>query len=167
MENRNNELTVMEKDIAMKEKGNVTHNQDTIMENDRSESSDTLVSHTVLDAPIMDRETDALLNYTSTTSTSLELRNEGNKFYCKKWGSSISINPRKFYKMDGILLEDGNSENYPGIINQKAREKQSLEEFRREQNRREKQKKPEECVLSDRKICEKIHYFYYDIKSDF
>ena len=42
-ENRNNELTMMEKDIAMKEKGkgNVKHNQDTIMENDKSKSSDT------------------------------------------------------------------------------------------------------------------------------
>ena len=33
----------------------------------------------------------------------------------------------------------------------------------REKNR----KKPEECVLSDRQICENIHYFYYDNKSDF
>ena len=40
--------------------------------------------HTVLDAPIMDRETDTLLNSTPTTSTSLEVRNESNKVYCKK-----------------------------------------------------------------------------------
>ena len=52
----------------------------------------------------------------------------------------MSINPRKFYKVDGILLEDENGENYPRIINQKAREKQSLEEFRREQNKRENRK---------------------------
>ena len=66
--------------------------------------------------------------------------------------------------MDGILLEDENSENYPRIINQRAREKQSLEEFRREQNKREKLKKPEECVLSDRQICENIHYFTMILK---
>ena len=42
-----------------------------------------------------------------------------------------------------------------------------MEDFRKEQNEREKQKWPEECVLSDRQICENIHYFYYDIKSDF
>ena len=45
----------------------------------------------------------------------------------------MSINPRKFYKVDGILLEDENGENYPRIINQKAREKKSLEDFRKEQ----------------------------------
>ena len=42
-----------------------------------------------------------------------------------------------------------------------------MEDFRKEQDETEKQKKPEECVLSDRQICENIHYFYYDIKSDF
>ena len=77
-ENGNNELTTMEKDnIAMKEEGHIKHNQDTIMENvmdnDKSELSDTLASHTVLDAPIMDRVTDTLLNSTPTTSTSLEV----------------------------------------------------------------------------------------------
>ena len=35
----------------------------------------------------------------------------------------MSINPRNFYKVDGILLEDENSENYPRIINQKAEKK--------------------------------------------
>ena len=68
-------------------------------------------------------------------------------------------NPRKFYQVDGILLEDENSEKYPRIINQKVREKNSLQDFRKEQDEREKQKKPEECVLSDRQICEKLILF--------
>ena len=80
----------------------------------------------------------------------------------------MSINPRKFNKVDGILLEDENGENYPRIINQNGKRKKSLEEdFRKEQDEREKLKRPEECVLSDRQICENIHYLYYKMKSDF
>ena len=62
--------------------------QDTMMENvmdnDKSESTDSLASHTVLDAPIMDRVMDTLLNSTPTTSTSKEVRKESSKVYCKK-----------------------------------------------------------------------------------
>ena len=74
-----------------------------VMDNDKSKSTDSLASCTVLDAPIMDRVTDTPLKSTPTTSTSKEVRKESSKAYCKKRGSSMSINPRKFYKVDGIL----------------------------------------------------------------
>ena len=74
-----------EKDVLMTEK---EMDQDTVMENvidkDKSESIDSLASHTVLDASIMDRVLNTLLNFTPTTSKSLEVRKESNKVYCKK-----------------------------------------------------------------------------------
>ena len=80
-----NDITMTEKDVLMTEK---EMDQDTIMENvmdsDKSESTDSLASHTVLDAPIMDRVTDTLLNFTPTTPKSLEVRKESNKVYCNK-----------------------------------------------------------------------------------
>ena len=42
-----------------------------------------------------------------------------------------------------------------------------MKDFRKEQDEREKEKKPKEFMLSDRHICENIHHFYNDIKSDF
>ena len=79
----------------------------------------------------------------------------------------MSINPRKFYKVDGILLEGENGENYPRNINQKGTEKNLWKSLEEDKIREKTERKPEECVLSDRQICENIHYFYYDIKSDF
>ena len=76
----------------------------------------------------------------------------------------MSTNPRKFYKVDGKLLGDENGENYPRIINQKAREKSLWKTLLENKIREKNKKKPQKCVLSDRKICENIHYFYYDIK---
>ena len=74
---------------------------------------------------------------TPTTSTSKEVRKQSSKVDHKKQESSMLINPRKFYKVDGILLEDENGESYPRIINQKSR-KNSLEDFRKEQDKKEK-----------------------------
>ena len=124
LEQGQSDLTMMEKYGFMTEK---EMDQDAVMENvmdnDKSESTDSLALHTVLDASIMDRVMDTQLKSTPTTYTSKEVSKESSKVYCMKQESSMSINPRKFYKVDGILLEDENSENYPRIINQKAREK--------------------------------------------
>ena len=84
-----------------------------VTDNNKSDSTDCLASCIVHDAPIMDRVTETPVKSTPTVSTSKEVMKQSSKGDCKKQGLSMSINPGKFYKVDGILLEDDDGKNYP------------------------------------------------------
>ena len=99
---------------------------------------------------------------TPEASTCEEVKKESRKTDCNKKGSSLQINPKHFYWVDGILLENECGENYPRILNKKERDKKSLEDFKREPKTKTK-----DSALSSRQICENIHYFYYDLKGSF
>ena len=70
----------------------------------------------------------------------------------------MSINAKRFYSVDGILLEDEHGENFSRIMNIKEREKKSLDDFQKEDARRKT--KDKYSVLYDRQVCKNIKYFY-------
>ena len=149
------------KEVMMKKEGDQT----TIMENqkvmEKSVSSDSNDSN-VLHRPIKDYVMEKPEPSTPEASTCKEVKKESRKTNCNKKGSSLQINLKNFYQVDGILLENECGENYPRILNKKERDKKSLEDFKKEP-----QTKTKGSMLSSRQICENIHYFYYDLKGSF
>ena len=98
---------------------------------EKSVSSDSNASGTVLDRPVKDYVMVKPEPSTPEAPTCKEVRKESRKTDCNKKGSSLQINPKKFYRVDGILLENECGENYPRILNKKERDKKSLEDFKR------------------------------------
>ena len=71
----------------------------------------------------------------------------------------MSINAKRFYSVDGILLEDEHGENFSRIMNIKEREKKSLDDFQKEEDARRKTN-DKYSVLYDRQVCKNSRYFY-------
>ena len=84
--------------------------QTTMMENqnmmEKSVSSDSNASGTVLDRPIKNYVMEKPEPSTPEASTCKEVKKESRKTECNKKGSSLQINPKKFYQVDGIMLEN-------------------------------------------------------------
>ena len=110
--------------------------QTTVMENEnvmeKSVSSDSNASGTVLDRPIKDYVMEKPVPSTQEASTCKEVKKGSRKTDCNKKRSSLQINPKNFYRVDKILLENECGEHYPRILNKKERDKKSLEDFKRE-----------------------------------
>ena len=137
------------KEVMTEQEGDQT----TIMENqnvmEKSVSSDSNTSGTLLDRPIKDYVTEKPEPSTPEASTCKEVKKESRKTDCNKKGSSLQINLKNFYQVDGILLKNECGENYPRILTKKERDKKSLEDFKREP-----QTKTKDRVLSSRQVCE-------------
>ena len=112
----------------------------TIMENqnvtEKSVSTDSNASGTVLDRPIKDYVMEKPVPSTQEASTCKEVKKGSRNTDCNKKRSSLQINPKNFYRVDGILLENECGEHYSRILNKKERDKKSLEDFKREPKQR-------------------------------
>ena len=77
----------------------------------------------------------------------------------------MAFNTKKFYGVDGMLLEKDDSTYYPRIVNDKKRHELSLNMFKIEEQERANfgGKLPK---ITERQLLENIHNVYFDIYND-
>ena len=77
----------------------------------------------------------------------------------------VAFNSKKFYGVDGMLLERDDGSYYPRIVNDKKRQEVSLNLFKIEEEERAKfgGKLPK---ITDRQLLENIHNVYFDVYND-
>ena len=124
------------KEVMMEKDGDQT----TAIENEnvmeKSVSSDSNASGTVLDRPVKDYVMEKPVPSTQEASTCKEVKKGTRNTDWNKKRSSLQINLKKIYRVDGILLENECGEDYSRILNKKERDNKSLEDFKREPKQR-------------------------------